>query len=119
MSTRSSITAKLSDGSYASIYCHFDGYPECVGEMLMTHYIHQDKIDQLLALGDLSSLHENCDKPKGHSYHTPIDGYTIAYHRDRGYKLNISTASTPGLALANGPGTQEYNYRWDGEKLSY
>jgi hypothetical protein len=39
-----------------SIYCHFDGYPEGVGQMLLDHWTDEAKINRLIALGDLSSL---------------------------------------------------------------
>ena len=56
MSTRSYITRKYDDGKVRRIYCHFDGYPQGVGRMLYEFYDDADKVDQLLALGDLSSL---------------------------------------------------------------
>jgi len=57
MSTRSTIAKVQEDGqTIRSIYCHFDGYPDYVGKVLQEHYTDMNKIDQLLALGDLSVL---------------------------------------------------------------
>lgn len=84
MSTRSRIGIKNSDGSVSSIYCHFDGYVAYVGRMLQEHYQDEDKIRALIALGDLSILDASIDKPDGHSFASRIDGYTVAYGRDRG-----------------------------------
>ena len=56
MSTRSRIAAKQEDGTYRSIYCHFDGYPEGVGDTLRTNYTDPAKVEQLIGLGDISSL---------------------------------------------------------------
>lgn len=58
MSTRSNIGRKNLDGSYDVIYCHSDGYPSYNGRILYEHYQNKEKIDQLIALGALSSLNE-------------------------------------------------------------
>lgn len=116
MSTRSSITAKISDGTYKSVYCHFDGYPSNNGRILMEHYTDQAKIDALLEPGDMSSLGERCDKPDGHSYQTPVDDCTLYYGRDRGENEDDIRARTGATAEeALGKDSQEYNYLWDGE----
>jgi hypothetical protein len=39
-----------------SVYCHFDGYFEHVGNILQDYYNTEDKIDQLMVRGDMSSL---------------------------------------------------------------
>lgn len=56
MATRSHIGKQLPDGSVRFIYCHFDGYPEHNGQILVEHYKDESKVDQLLELGDLSML---------------------------------------------------------------
>ena len=56
MSTRCRIAIKEENGTYRSIYCHNDGYPEGVGVTLETYYVNPDKIEDLMDLGDLSSL---------------------------------------------------------------
>ena len=56
MSTRS-VIGKLIDGAIIkAIHCHWDGYPEHNGDLLVNHYKDEAKIDALLELGDLSSL---------------------------------------------------------------
>jgi len=94
MGTRSAIVKKTKDG-YTGIYCHWDGYPSWNGKILQEHYNTEDKVEELIALGDLSGLRENV-APKGadHTYDTPEDGVTIAYHRDRGRDFNQSVGST-------------------------
>lgn len=57
MSTRSYI-GKWDGDSIKAIYCHFDGYPNGVGRMLKEHYNSDDKIDELISLGGISSLGE-------------------------------------------------------------
>ena len=71
MATRSHIGIKNSDGTIDYIYCHWDGYPSHNGEILVNNYTTRESINQLLDLGDLSSLDETIEK-------------CIAYHRDKG-----------------------------------
>lgn len=60
MSTRSRIgiirEANADRMVIESIYCHFDGYPEGVGQTLIDHWTDPKKVNRLIALGDLSSL---------------------------------------------------------------
>lgn len=56
MSTRCRIGLMNEDGSITSIYCHHDGYPKGVGNILVNNYTDIDKIKTLLCLGDMSSL---------------------------------------------------------------
>lgn len=90
MSTRSLIGIVEPDGSVKAIYCHFDGYVEYVGEMLVNYYNSEEKCRQLLELGDLSSLRQRIAPELGerHHYDKPASDVTVAYHRDRGEELN-------------------------------
>lgn len=87
MSTRSYIAEELKDGKYKVIYCHFDGYLEHNGEILVNHYKDRKKIEELLTLGDLSSLAENInpDPTKEHSYEygKRQENVCVSYNRDR------------------------------------
>lgn len=56
MSTRCLIAIKRENGTYKSIYCHNDGYPEGVGATLNKFYTNENKINRLMDLGDISSL---------------------------------------------------------------
>ena len=42
--------------SYLSVYLHREGYAEYSGLLLQTHYATTEQVDQLLALGNMSSL---------------------------------------------------------------
>lgn len=86
MSTRSYICKENPDHTYTGIYCHWDGYPEHNGQILVEYYNDKTKVEQLLDLGDLSSLGEEIAPPPGvnHSFDSPVAGVCIAYHRDRG-----------------------------------
>lgn len=69
MATRSYIGIRLTDDKFTYIYCHFDGYPSHVGEILKKFYNTKDKVNELLELGDIS-------------YFDGETGYANAYHRD-------------------------------------
>ena len=83
MSTRSSIAIKNPDGTITGIYCHFDGYPEGVGNKLVKFYDTKAKVNAMLALGDISVLGDTIECPDGHSFQSPAKGHTIFYGRDR------------------------------------
>lgn len=54
MSTRAHIVKKLNNGKYIGIYHHNDSYPEYLGELLLTYYDTEEKLDKLISLGDMS-----------------------------------------------------------------
>ena len=57
MSTRSLIAIEKSDGSYDTIYCHYDGYVENgVGEELFRNYQDRLKVENLISLGNRRHL---------------------------------------------------------------
>lgn len=95
MSTNSTIGILERDGTYTCIYCHWDGYPEHQAPILATY--DEAKTRALLALGNISLLGEAVAPPDGvtHSYAQPVDGVTIAYHRDRGEPLRPARARPP------------------------
>ena len=65
MATSATITLKTKDGKYKSVYLHNDGYLEGAGYVLKTYYPTYEKVDQLLNLGNLSSLGRTpVDDPK-------------------------------------------------------
>ncbi len=70
MATRSRIAIENQDGTVTSIYCHWDGHVETNGRILFKNY-HLLKTEQLIALGNISSLGKTIED-------------TVAYTRDRG-----------------------------------
>ncbi|MGH1350502.1 MAG: hypothetical protein ACRBBN_06815 [Methyloligellaceae bacterium] len=85
MATRSSIAYQNVDGSVHSIYCHYDGYPEHNGKILKENYKSFEKVKNLIALGDISSLgiEINPKNDEPHNFDDRQSGVTVAYHRDR------------------------------------
>lgn len=114
MGTRASITVK--DGSvFKTIYCHWDGYPEGVGKTLHTYYHSTKKALALIALGSISSLHPSIECPEGHTFDSRIDGYTVAYKRDRG-ETDVDYITYTNYLSALRRYGDGYNYLWDGKK---
>jgi hypothetical protein len=70
MATRSLIGINLNNGITKIIYCHWDGYPEHNGQLLVNNYTSPSAVFDLLELGDLSILDMT---PAG----------CTAFHRDR------------------------------------
>jgi hypothetical protein len=103
MATRSSIATEK-DGKKVVIYCHWDGYLSNNGNILLKHYKTQKKVDELLVLGNISSLKEKVKPRKNqkHSFDKPAKNVTVAYHRDRGEKFAQIDAR-----MSN---RQEFNY---------
>jgi hypothetical protein len=58
MATRA-IIAKLDNKGIKAIYSHSDNYLEHTGKILDQHYHDVDKVDELIAHGDLSIINEN------------------------------------------------------------
>jgi hypothetical protein len=94
MSTRSRIAKQDSTGRVTMIYCHSDGYPEYNGRLLLEHYQDEQKIDQLLALGDISFLAPTLGVKHPFDILFPVPAWeseeyalresmVMAYHRDR------------------------------------
>jgi len=116
MATRSTIAKVMEDGTIRSIYCHWDGYPDYVGRILGTHYTDPTKIDQLLALGDISTLDVEIGEKQ--DFDDRKEGWTLAYGRDRG---ETGTYALPHMdvdgwkALRRDSGC-EYGYLWNGSE---
>lgn len=104
MSTRSLICKENADHTYTGIYCHWGGYPEHNGRLLVENYDTPEKVDELLALGDLSILEEHVAPPEGyqHSFEHPLPDVCVAYHRDRGEEFNPPSIIT----------TKDYQESW-------
>lgn len=117
MSTRSLIATTFGSG-YRAIYCHYDGYPEGVGATLLEHYNDAERARDLVALGDISSLHPKLMPDAGaeHSFDSPAKDVTVAYGRDRG-ETGTEAAEVHDLAQLRGVAKDcgaEWLYVWDG-----
>jgi len=100
MATRSTIALEYSDGRVRQIYCHWDGYLDHNGQILLDHYATSDLVDQLIQHGSISSLGRSIED-------------TEFYARDRGEELippcEFETEDDYHLAAT----FQDYNYLMD------
>ena len=91
MSTNAAIGMTMPDGTIHAVYLHWDGYIANggAGETLAEHYQDRAKVEELIALGFLSSLGAEVDPESAtsHSWSNPQPGVTVAYHRDRKERL--------------------------------
>ena len=87
MATRA-IIAKLDDKGVQAIYSHSDNYLEHTGKILDQHYANEDKVDELLAHGDVSIVDENIGvKIDFNDYKLrAANKQCLFYDRDRGEK---------------------------------
>lgn len=82
MATRSTIAMVLPNGTIQSVYCHWDGYLEGVGQTLAENY-NKKKTTQLLATGDVSSLGDFVGHKHDFNRASKVKSTTF-YGRDRG-----------------------------------
>lgn len=109
-----------SGNHYRGIGVHYDGYLEGVGVTLFRHYTSDEKVQQLISLGDLQVLDANIgiqfDATDEHLRAIKkSERQCIAYHRDYGRSLHISDGPT----LEDACDGEYHGYFWDGENWSY
>lgn len=117
MGTRSRIGVMHGD-VLKSVYCHWDGYLDHNGRILLEHY-DSAKANHLVALGDISSLDKNVEIPEGveHSFQVPLDGITVFYGRDRGETgcdFQVSHTFNDFLEKCDASGAEYYYIMRDG-----
>ena len=83
MATRSRIGMMLEDGTIKNCYCHFNGYIESNGLTLVESYDTEDKVKELINLGDISVLGSQISTDKPHTFEHREPGVTVFYGRDR------------------------------------
>ena len=108
MSTSAAIGMKLADGSVKAIRVNWDGYPGYTGAVIGGWYKTAERVEALLALGELSEIKE-----------TPET--CVAYHRDMGEEYRASfTFETVDEYQYCGKGrlAAEYLYLFDNGKWS-
>jgi len=123
MGTRSMIAIENPHSkAVKSIYCHWDGYLEHNGSILNTHYSNSPKVNNLIALGDLSSLRptigekhafSSLDLPKAEqeAHEEAVKDMCTFYTRDRGETAHYKHFSTVKEAVAYYDGSWcEYFY---------
>ena len=112
MGTSCSVAKISCDGEIEVIYGHWDGYPSGVGKFLLNYYNTQEMVDKLINLGGFSQLQSSIEKPYGHSFNTPVPGYSVFYGRDKGEQSSATQYASYEEAMDDY--SQSYNYLWDG-----
>lgn len=115
MSTRCLIGKENQDNSITYIYCHHDGYPSWVGKVLFENYKDEEKIDKLLALGDMSSLGKEPVSTGDFRY---LGEDFCCPYSDRGESHPAETVKTQ-KAFLNVDAWEEYWYLFKDNKWYY
>ena len=123
MSTHAYVGKENKNGTISAIYVHSDGYPSYIVPLLLGHYNDQQKVEELIALGDLSELKEKLypdpSQPHGFDFEKRQPGVTVAYTRDRGEdwthnkpKFFANRDDFLGEEIGNGFFEMDYYYLW-------
>lgn len=122
MATRSTIALEFADGTVQSVYCHWDGYLENNGKLLMQHYMDPFKVRELIDLGSLSSLapeigvKHQFDNPHPYksvewqAWHDAHKNQCTFYGRDRGEDDVTSIKFANFLDYVQNLNGEEYDY---------
>lgn len=98
MSTRSAICLKLNDTRCLATYCHFEGYVDHQGPLLLAHYNTKERLMALLELGSLAFLApEIGEKHQYRNADRNHPDWCCFFNRDRGDKDDAWPA-TLGIA---------------------
>lgn len=102
MGTRSRIGIELSDHSVVSVYCHWDGYVEHNGRILVEHYQDREAVKELIDGGSMSVLRttktwesgvlESLDE-NGHIQYTHTRDPQPLYYIERGEEISVQHTS--------------------------
>ena len=110
MGTRSTIALEFADGTVQAVYCHWDGYLEHNGQILLKHYSDPFKLRDLIDLGGFSSLEAT------------VEGTATTAYTQRGEELSIQKFKDIEDYYKNVYG-EEYDYilskNWEGKAQWY
>ena len=117
MGTRAAIFT-VTDKGYTGIYLHYDGYPSYAGEILYNYYNTSDKVEKLIALGDLSTIAPEVGEKLDFDDYEARETQCCAYHRDRGeeFRQYKSDYLNPLEYINDGI---EYVYLYNGDWLVF
>jgi hypothetical protein len=131
MGTRSRIGIEMPNHTVVSVYCHWDGYVEHNGKILVEHYQNRDDVQELIDGGSISSLrtrgtwdHSSPLRDENGEYISDAAGYLKykndrepqpLYHSERaGQREDVSLEHTSFNEFVSGKlGGEEYAYLFD------
>jgi hypothetical protein len=126
MGTRSRIGYELPDHSVVSVYCHWDGYVENNGRILVEHYQNRDDVMELIDGGSMSSLRTThlwetaavrdedgkiVENPDGSWVMSPTRDAQPLYNTERGEEVSVQHTSFDEFVSGNS--AEEYSYLYD------
>jgi len=128
MGTRSTIGIEMPDHTVVSVYCHWDGYVEHNGRILVQHYQNREDVQELIDGGGISSLrtrgtwdHSSALRDENGEYISDAAGYLKyendrepqpLYYTERGEELDIAHTSFDEF-VSGKLGGEEYAYLYD------
>ena len=128
MGTRSRIGIEMPDHTVVSVYCHWDGYVEGNGKILVEHYQNRQDVEDLIDGGSISSLRTRGDwdrtsplRDENGEYISDAAGYLTyendrepqpLYYSERGEDVEVSHTSFDEFVSGN-LGGEEYAYLFD------
>ena len=127
MGTRSRIGIEMPDHSVVSVYCHWDGYVEHNGRILVEHYQNREDVKELIDGGSMSSLRTRGEwnsmalRDENGEWIADAAGYLMyendrdpqpLYHTERGEELEV-VHSTFDEFVSGKLGGEEYAYLFD------
>jgi hypothetical protein len=122
MATRSHIGIRNDDNTVSYVYCHWDGYPEHNGKILLNHYNNKEIINTLLNNGNMSILGEQID-PSPDSPHTfsgkRQDNVCIFYFRERNEMGNEKKIVSGDIEYKMSRNDCDYQYLFDNGQWKY
>ena len=112
MGTRSRFGIVQEDGSILSVYHHWDGYPDWLGNHLVQNYNTPEKIRAVMADGDMSTLQSSHDWNRNE-----LNPPRPLYYKERGENCpaQVSGNKLNFFALTNDCGG-EYMYLFENGK---
>lgn len=126
MGTRSRIGIEMPDHTVVSVYCHWDGYVEGNGKILVEHYQNREDVQELIDGGSMSSLrtthvweskavrdeNNNIVRDDADNWvYSPTREPQPLYHSERGDEVNV-LHSTFDQFVSDNCG-EEYAYLFD------
>jgi hypothetical protein len=110
MATRSTIALEYADGTVGQVYCHWDGYLDNNGKILLKHYQDPFKLRTLMDLGDLSSLRPEVGVQHSFDDREAGEHQCTFYGRDRGESGTEAKSFKDFADYAENHQHEEYEY---------
>jgi hypothetical protein len=110
MATRSTIALEYADGTVGQVYCHWDGYLDNNGKILLKHYQDPFKLRTLMDLGDLSSLRPSVGVQHSFDDRDAGENECTFYGRDRGESGTEAKSFKDFADYAENHQHEEYEY---------